>query len=253
MRLHAELAFLTGELNLYTSLYETEKIRGFDLEARMKSLEHDLSFQISILENNLGSKRDKSTEKVTSLEVSIKGEFAARLKVELEMLRNMFEESMRKCKEKFEMKYKSEITRLEMEHLLAVSRHRSPEDKEKIRGQITICESRIEAMKKDNRTLSQKWSELTVQQKTKESEFCAKMNEKEHEIDRLKEENAWIHSVYAEISSRLSMTNVEVGVYDKLLCPEMDRMTRRHGDSFCLEEASDFHLEEEKGSNDDSC
>lgn len=233
-RLHAELAYLTGEINAYKSLYENEKMRSSDLEARLSSLEQELRFKISVLESELTSKRDRASVDTASMEVRIKGEFAARLKVELRMLRNMFEESMRVNKEQFEMEYRTQITQLELELSLAISQHSSPEDLEKIRVQIKELEARIGQLSGKNLNLSKEWSKLTVQLKMLESEFSSKMSDRERKILHVKAENTRINRLYEELSNQLMMTKVEVGVYDKLLTPELDRITTRHSEQFSL-------------------
>jgi len=237
-RLHAELAYLTGEINAYKSLYENEKMRSSDLEARLSSLEQELRFKISVLESELTSKRDRSSVDTASMEVRIKGEFAARLKVELRMLRNMFEESMRINKEKFEMEYRAQITQLELELSLAISQHSSPEDLEKIRVQIRELEARIGQLSGKNLNLSKEWSKLTVQLKMLESEFSSKMSDRERKIVHIKAENTRINRLYEELSNQLMMTKVEVGVYDKLLTPELDRISTRHSEQFSFNKTS---------------
>merc|ERR1719431_1478874 len=237
-RLHAELAYLTGEINAYKSLYENEKMRSSDLEARLSSLEQELRFKISVLESELTSKRDRSSVDTASMEVRIKGEFAARLKVELRMLRNMFEESMRINKEKFEMEYRAQITQLELELSLAISQHSSPEDLEKIRVQIRELEARIGQLSGKNLNLSKEWSKLTVQLKMLESEFSSKMSDRERKIVHIKAENTRINRLFEELSNQLMMTKVEVGVYDKLLTPELDRISTRHSEQFSFNKTS---------------
>jgi len=226
-RLHAELAYLTGEINAYTSLYDNEKMRSSDLEDKKKSLEQELRFKISVLETELATKTERSSEVTSSMEVRIKGEFAARLKIELRMLRNMFEESMRVNKEKFEMQYRAQITQLELDLSLAISQQSSPEDLEEIRAQIKKFEASIGQLRGKNDSLSQGCSKITVELKKQESSFTATMTKREREIEHLKKENARIIQLYEELGSRLMMTKAEVGVYDRLITPELDRITAR--------------------------
>lgn len=226
-RLHAELAYLTGEINFYTSLYDNRKMRSSDLEDKKKSLEEDLRFKISVLETELTKKTERSSVDTSSMEVRIKGEFAARLKIELRMLRNMFEESMRVNKEKFEMQYRAQITQLELDLSLAISQQSSPEDLEEIRAQIKKLEASIGQLRGKNDSLSQGCSKITVELKKQESSFTATMTKREREIEHLKKENARIIQLYEELSSRLMMTKAEVGVYDRLITPELDRITAR--------------------------
>jgi len=225
-RLHAELAYLTGEINFYTSLYDNKKMRSSDLVDKKKSLEEDLGFKMIVLEKELSTKTRSSVD-TTSLEVRIKGEFAARLKIELRMLRNMFEESMRVNKEKFEMQYRAQITQLELDLSLAISQQSSPEDLEEIRAQIKKLEASIGKLRGENDSLSQGCSKITVELKKQESSFTSTMTKKEREIEHLKKENARIIQLYEELGSRLMMTKAEVGVYDKLITPELDRITAR--------------------------
>lgn len=226
-RLHAELAYLTGEINAYTSLYDNEKLRSSDLEDKKNSLEQELRFKISVLEAELTTKTERSSVDTTSMEVRIKGEFAARLKIELRMLRNMFEESMRVNKEKFEMQYRAQITQLELDLSLAISQQSSPEDLEAIRVQIKKLEASISQLRGKNDSLSQGCSKITVELKKQETSFTATMTKREREIEHLKKENARIIQLYEELSSRLMMTKAEVGVYDRLITPELDRITAR--------------------------
>jgi len=226
-RLHAELAYLTGEINAYTSLYDNEKLRSSDLEDKKNSLEQELRFKISVLEAELTTKTERSSVDTTSMEVRIKGEFAARLKIELRMLRNMFEESMRVNKEKFEMQYRAQITQLELDLSLAISQQSSPEDLDEIRAQIKKFEASISQLRGKNDSLSQGCSKITVELKKQETSFTATMTKREREIEHLKKENARIIQLYEELSSRLMMTKAEVGVYDRLITPELDRITAR--------------------------
>jgi len=226
---------LNGEIDAYKSLLDGEKLRADDLEAKIKSLEQELKFKINVLEFELERKRDDFSKETTSIEVRIKGEHAARLKIELRMLRNKFEEMMAISKQQFEMQYRTKITELELKLSLAVSQQKSPEDLEKIKKQIKELEAKISTLHGDNTSLTKVWSELTVQIKTQEAEFSAKLSDKERRILHIKKENERMFKMYEELAAKLMFTKVEVGVYEKLLSPEMNRLTTRYsGDQLSI-------------------
>lgn len=233
-RLHAELGHLVGELNSYKSLGENEIMRNNDLRDRKATLEQELKFKISLLESELGSKRDKTSIDTSSMEVKTKGEFAARLKVELSMLRSAFEEAMVQNRERFELQYRTRITELELEMSLAISQQVSVADMEMIKAQVKELETNIGQLTGKNQNLAQSWSRLTVKLKQMEVAFNNKMTEKERRMIHMKSENMRIKKLYEELSNQMMMTKVEVGVYGKLLSPEVDRITTRHSDQFSL-------------------
>jgi len=229
-RLQNSMAPLQGEIDSYKTLTNNEVLRGEDLEAKIRSLEDELRFKINVLEFELERKQEDFSKETNSIEIRIKGEHAARLKIELRMLRNQFEEVMGFKKQKLESIYRAQITKLELELSLAVSQQKSPEDLDTIRLQIKTLESKIVALHGNNQELTKAWSQLTVQIKSQEAEFSAKLNEKERMIFYQKKENERMMRRYEELAAKLMLTKVEVGVYDKLLSPEINRVTTRYSE-----------------------
>jgi len=227
-RLQNSRPTIQGEIDAYKSLLDSEKLRGDDLETKIKSLENELKFKINVLEFELERKKSDFSRETSSIEVRIKGEHAARLKVELRMLRSRFEEMMAISKQNFEMKYRSKISELELKLSLAVSQQKSPEDLEKIRKQIQELELLLTRLQAENTEYTHQWSKLTVQIKAQESEFTSMMSNKEREILHIKKENERVNRLYEELAAKLMFTKVEVGVYEKLLSPEMNRLTTRY-------------------------
>jgi len=236
-RLHIERVHLIGELNSYKSLGENERMRNLDKDKDKGSLEQELKFKIDLLESELKSKKEKTSIESSSLEVRIKGEFAARLKVELQMLRSMFEEAMRENKGKFELMYRDQITELELKMSLAMSQQMSAADLEIIRTQVKELEASIGSLTVKNQSLAQSWSKLSVELKKMEMKFNKEMGEKELNMMHLKSENARMKKWYEELMAQMMMTKVEVGVYDKLLSPEVKRITARHSEQVSLRDA----------------
>merc|ERR1711874_155673 len=79
--LQGEVIKLRGELNKLVNALATEQNRSQDLGWKLSSMEKDLRFKIDVL----GSERGKTNIDIASLDTRIQGQYADRLKDELEI------------------------------------------------------------------------------------------------------------------------------------------------------------------------
>jgi len=233
-RLNTKLIYLRGELNCYQALHQGERLRGTDLMDRIRGREKELSDKIAEKEKEVEEKREQSSIDTTSLEFRVKGEFAARLKMELGLLRKMFEEAMRRNTERFEIEYRSRISELELELGLVASQQENTESLKQLETEVGALQSQISEANERNRGISQDLSQKTVQMQMMEGTFQNKMSETERKIEYLRAENSRTSKMYEEMNRFLILNKVEVGVYDRLITPELERITERHSETFGL-------------------
>jgi len=227
-RLQGQLAFLTNELGSVTKDLQAEELRGVELQDRLDSLLSDLKFKLQVLETELTCEMEKTSMDISSMDVRIKGEFINRLKVEVDILRGTYEEFMRTTWESLEEKYKDDLANLELKLTLVLSQQTSQEDIDKIRKEIQKLESSIKGLQKSNAELIEAWSRLSVTIHEEEAAFRAQMAAKEREIDWEIREIEKRKEKLEELRRWMMEERVEVKVYEKLLTPEMQRMTKRH-------------------------
>merc|ERR1711874_466081 len=112
--LQGEVIKLRGELNKLVNALATEQNRSQDLGWKLSSMEKDLRFKIDVLGSELASERGKTNIDIASLDTRIQGQYAERLKDELEILRKIYKEHMRVSEESLEMSYKKKVADLEV-------------------------------------------------------------------------------------------------------------------------------------------
>lgn len=227
-RSQAHAAFLTGQLSSALTAFQAEEVRGDDLGDRLNSLKAELQFKIEVLETELVAEREKTTVDINSMDVRMKGEYASRLKVEIDILRGTYDEFMRGTRERLEDKYKNRLAGLQLQLSLALSKQSSEEDIAKIRAQMVELRKSIELLTSSNLELSQAWSRLSVELHEEEASFRAQVAVKEREIEHYTREATRLQEMWEELSQRLLEERAEVQVYDRLLTPEVQRMRSRH-------------------------
>merc|ERR1712179_38311 len=90
--LQDEVAKLRSELNNLVNALASEQNHSQDLCWKLGSLEADLRFKIDVLGSELASERGKTNIDIASLDTRIQGQYADRLKDELEILRKIYKE-----------------------------------------------------------------------------------------------------------------------------------------------------------------
>jgi len=230
-RLQGEISYLTGELNAMTNAFAAEQYRSLDLGSRLASMEKELRFKIDVLGSELASERGKTNIDMTSLDTRIQGEYADRLKEELKILRKMYEEHMRVSEETLEMTYKKKITDLEVSLAVQMNSVKPTEDITELKVDLAKYKKKIEELDSNNRDLSMQWSKLSVELRDREATFNAKMSAKEIEMAYLAKQNAEYKKMYEEMRSKMLYEASEVKVYNRLITPEMNRISR-YSDQF---------------------
>merc|ERR1711933_535813 len=230
--LQGEVAKLRGELNNLVNALASEQNRSQDLGWKLASMEKDLRFKIDVLGSELASERGKTNIDIASLDTRIQGQYADRLKDELEILRKIYKEHMRVSEESLEMSYKKKVADLEVYLKAQVDSAVPTEDMTAIKIDIEKYKKKIEELDSNNRDLSLQWSRLQVELREKEASFQAKMLAKETEMDYLAKQTAEYKKMCDEMRSKLLSEATEVKVYNRLITPEMNRITSIYSDQF---------------------
>merc|ERR1711933_391960 len=230
--LQGEVAKLRGELNNLVNALASEQNRSQDLCWKLASMEKDLRFKFDVLGSELASERGKTNIDIASLDTRIQGQYADRLKDELEILRKIYKEHMRVSEESLEMSYKKKVADLEVYLKAQVDSAVPTEDMTAIKIDIEKYKKKIEELDSNNRDLSLQWSRLQVELREKEASFQAKMLAKETEIDYLAKQTAEYKKMCDEMRSKLLSEATEVKVYNRLITPEMNRITSIYSDQF---------------------
>merc|ERR1712002_886241 len=231
-RLQGEISYLTGELNAITNALAAEQNRSMDLGNRLVSMEKELRFKIDVLGSELKSERGKTNIDISSLDTRIQGEYADRLKAELKILRKMYEEHMRQTEETLERTYKTKISDLEVQLAVQMNAVKPTEDITELKIELEKYKKKIEELDSNNRDLSLQWSKLSVELREQEANFQAKMTTKEIEMAYLVKENAEYKKLYEEMRSKLLLEASEVKVYNRLITPEMERISSMYSEQF---------------------
>merc|ERR1712179_793234 len=230
--LQDEVAKLRSELNNLVNALASEQNHSQDLCWKLGSLEADLRFKIDVLGSELASERGKTNIDIASLDTRIQGQYADRLKDELEILRKIYKEHMRVSQESLEMSYKKKVEDLEVYLKAQVDSAKPTEDMTAIKIEIEKYKKKIEELDTNNRDLSLQWSRLQVELKEKEASFQAKMLAKETEMNYMAKQTAEYKKMCDEMRGKLLSEATEVQVYNRLITPEMNRITNIYSDQF---------------------
>merc|ERR1712002_1135269 len=228
--LQDEVAKLKSELNNLVNALASEQNRSQDLSWKLGSMEADLRFKIDVLGSELASERGKTNIDIASLDTRIQGQYADRLKDELEILRKIYKEHMRVSEESLEMSYKKKVADLEVYLKAQVDSAKPTEDMTAIKIDIQKYKKKIEELDSNNRDLSLQWSRLQVELREKEASFQAKMLAKETEMDYLAKQTAEYKKLCEEMRNKLDFEATEVRVYNQLITPEMNRINSIYSD-----------------------
>merc|ERR1712215_87146 len=109
---------------------------------------------------------------------------------------------------------------------------KSTEDITELKIELEKYKKKIEELDSNNRDLSLQWSKLSVELKEQEANFQAKMTTKEIEMAYLVKQNAEYKKLYEEMRSKLLHEASEVKVYNRLITPEMDRISSMYSEQF---------------------
>merc|ERR1719244_1229834 len=230
--LQDEVAKLRTELNNLVNALASEQNHSQDLCWKLGSLEADLRFKIDVLGSELASERGKTNIDIASLDTRIQGQYADRLKDELEIMRKIYKEHMRVSQESLEMSYKKKVEDLEVYLKAQVDSAKPTEDMTAIKIEIEKYKKKIEELDTNNRDLSLQWSRLQVELQEKEASFQAKMLAKETEMNYMAKQTAEYKKMCDEMRCKLLSEATEVQVYNRLITPEMNRITNIYSDQF---------------------
>merc|ERR1711970_689938 len=230
--LQDEVAKLRSELNNLVNALASEQNHSQDLCWKLGSLEADLRFKIDVLGSELASERGKTNIDIASLDTRIQGQYADRLKDELEILRKIYKEHMRVSQESLEMSYKKKVADLEVYLKAQIDSAKPTEDMTAIKIEIEKYKKKIEELDTNTRDLSLQWSRLQVELKEKEASFQAKMLAKETEMNYMAKQTAEYKKMCDEMRGKLLSEATEVQVYNRLITPEMNRITNIYSDQF---------------------
>merc|ERR1711915_164577 len=217
---------LTGELNAIQNAFTSEKNRSADLVSRLVSMEKELEFKKDVLEMELASERSKSSIDISSMDDRIKNEYADRLRDELKLLRNIYEEHMIKSEEELEMKYIKQISDLEVQLEVRMNSVEVNEDLSKLKIELEGYKKIIEELKVANESLNKEWSKLSVEMRDKEIKFNSEMSTKNIKMAHLARLHAEYKKSYEELRYRHLYDQSEVKVYNRLITPEYERLRR---------------------------
>jgi len=232
LRLKGEITYLTGELNAMQYAFTCEQSRSADLVSRLKSMEKELEFKMEVLKSELESERSKTSIDISSMDNRIKNEYADRLRDELKLLRNIYEEHMIKSEQELEMMYIKQISDLEVQLEVRMNSVKVNEDVSKLKIELEGYKKTIEELKSANESLNKEWSKLSVEMRDKEIKFNSEMSTKNIKMAHLARLHAEYKKSYEELRHRHLYDQSEVKVYNRLITPEYERrMSRRSGNA----------------------
>merc|ERR1719154_1091638 len=129
------------------------------------------------------------------------------------------------------MTYKKKISDLEVSLAVQMNAVKPTEDVTELKVDLEKYKKKIEELDSNNRDLSMQWSKLSVELRDREATFNAKMSAKEIEMAYLAKQNAEYKKMYEEMRSKMLHESSEVKVYNRLITPEINRISR-YSDQF---------------------
>merc|ERR1712215_608771 len=111
-RLEGEVVKLKVELASILKAFVDEQQRNQELCGKITSKEKELRFKIEVLGKELASERGKTNIGIASLDTKIEDQYSGRLDIELDILRQIYEEHMKVSKETLEKSYEKKVSDL---------------------------------------------------------------------------------------------------------------------------------------------
>jgi len=178
---------------------DKEKVRAGELENKLVSVNQATGFKIQVLEKELLEERRKNHMDMGNLDATLKGNYEARLKKEIKVLRAMFEQKAEKAKEEYMLVHSRKLA--ELQELL--NRERSTNNADSM--QLKDCMSRIDAYKRKIEELERQRLELEQRMVAMDESF----------IERDESAKAQIHAKTSEITSLQHQINIDRAEYEK--------------------------------------
>eukprot|EP00092_Neocalanus_flemingeri_P029464 GFUD01031994.1.p1 GENE.GFUD01031994.1~~GFUD01031994.1.p1 ORF type:complete len:628 (+),score=140.69 GFUD01031994.1:146-2029(+) len=232
--LQGEISCLSGELNAMTNAFTAEQSRSLDLGRRLATMENELRFKLEVQRCELVRGRGETS----IIDISSMDNRMDRLKDELTILRRTYNEDLRVSEETLERTYKKRITDLEARLGVLITKVNSAEDVSEVQIDIDQYKRKIEELDSNNRDIltdmSMQWDKLAVEVRKRET-LSAKMASKEIEMTHLAKQNEEYKTRYEEMRGRQMCEDSEVRLYNKLIVPEVARISSRYSKQFTQE------------------
>jgi len=234
-RLEGEVAKLKVELASILKAFVDEQQRNQELCGKITSKEKELRFKIEVLGKELASERGKTNIDIASLDTKIENQYSGRLDIELDLLRQIYDEHMKVSKETLEKSYEKKVSDLKTSLNSQPDLGIVSEEITKIRIDLEQYKKKIEELGSNNQILLTQKSRLWEEMREKELMYAARMKAKDTEMENLEKNMENWKIELEKLRKKLNAEASEVKVYNQLITPEVNRMASRYSEHFFSE------------------
>ncbi|CDW59331.1 lamin Dm0 [Trichuris trichiura] len=213
-----ELKRLEGEL-------EEETLKRVDLENKITSLKDELSFQKQLFEQELTEVRSKREVVASEVSQKLTDQYKQKLQEELDKMRNDLDVQMKINRKEIEEFYEAKLQSLR--EAADLSQEGSDKVKEEVlhlRSKLAYVEAQRAKVMESMQELEKKHEKVAVQLNHANEEFNSRLQLKEGEIKRLKDEISQMMKDYNDLVDTKLMLSMEIEAYRTLLEGEETRL-----------------------------
>lgn len=225
--LRVEIAKMTADLKSVVADYTSEKKNSNVLAARLRALEKDLRFKISILGAELETESSSANVDLSTIDTQIKDRYQIKMAGQLQMLRKMYEQHTEACTESLKTLYKKKVTDLEKEIGQLPKAVEQDGEFQELQVQLESCRLKSTELEANNLDLVSKHTALEAAVGERKRFFNDQLSAKERELKMLQQENEEVKKKYEKLMKELDMKQVRK--YSNLLTPEISRISSRFG------------------------
>ncbi|KFD58574.1 hypothetical protein M514_00800 [Trichuris suis] len=213
-----ELKRLEGEL-------EEETLKRVDLENKVISLKDELSFQKQLFEEELTEVRSKREVVATEVSEKLSDQYKQKLQEELDKMRRDLDAQIKINRKEIEEFYESKLQSLRQ--AADMSQESSDKVKEEVlqlRSKLAYVEDQRAKVLENMQELERKHEKVVIQLKHANEEFNSRIQQKDGEIKRLKDEINQMMKEYNDLVDTKLMLAMEIEAYRTLLEGEEKRL-----------------------------
>merc|ERR1711872_865362 len=168
-------------------------------------------------------------------DTKIENQYSGRLDIELDLLRQIYDEHMKVSKETLEKSYEKKVSDLKTSLNSQPDLGIASEEITKIRIDLEQYKKKIEELGSNNQLLLTQKSRLWEEMREIELMYAARMKAKDTEMDNLEKNMEYWKIELEKLRKKLNAEASEVKVYNQLITPEVNRMASRYSEHFFSE------------------
>uniref|UniRef100_A0A5S6Q993 LTD domain-containing protein n=1 Tax=Trichuris muris TaxID=70415 RepID=A0A5S6Q993_TRIMR len=225
VRVKSELSDLRDQYQKLEKDLEEETLNRLDNENRVTSLREELAFSKQLYDKELDETRRKRQIEITEMNQELQDEYKQKLQEALVSMREQLDTQIRISRKEIEDMYETKLQALrDMADSNRETASAAQEDMLKLRSQVGFLETQRSKLSSDFADLEKKYNDLLERNSLLTEEMYSRLNSKDMEIKRLRDEAESMMKEYKDLMDTKIMLTMEIDAYRRLLEGEEARL-----------------------------